>query len=124
VVGRFVGVFGLVVLSSLAFGFFWVFIQSTSDHPFATLTADVIKMVLMVAAYWLGCLGVRLGRRRQRPDWSEQRRPSNEVGLDRAHAERHVLVRRYGSAVDRRIAEISKKILSEVRPRHFSGGES
>jgi hypothetical protein len=45
--------FGLVVLSSVAFGFFWLLIQSTSHHPFATLTADLVKMVLMVAAYWI-----------------------------------------------------------------------
>jgi hypothetical protein len=72
--------FGLVVLSSVAFGFFWQFIQSTSDHPFATLSVDLVKMVLMVAAYWIawacalagavsGLIGVSKAGHRTKSAW-------------------------------------------------------
>jgi hypothetical protein len=72
--------FGLVVLSSLAFGFFWLFVQSTSDHPFATLSVDLVKMVLMVAAYWIawacalagavsGLIGVSKAGHRTKSAW-------------------------------------------------------
>jgi hypothetical protein len=72
--------FGLVVLSSAAFGFCWLFIQSTSDHPFATLSVDLVKMVLLVAAYWIawacalagavsGTIGVSKAGHRTKSAW-------------------------------------------------------
>jgi hypothetical protein len=45
--------FGLVVLSSLWFLIQLLFVHSTSDHPFAILAVDMVRMVWMVAAYWM-----------------------------------------------------------------------
>jgi hypothetical protein len=45
--------FGLVVLSSLWFACQLLFVHSTSDHPFAVLAVDMVRMVWMVAAYWM-----------------------------------------------------------------------
>jgi hypothetical protein len=45
--------FGLVVLSSLWFLNQLLFVHSTSDHPFAVLAVDMVRMVWMVAAYWM-----------------------------------------------------------------------
>jgi hypothetical protein len=72
--------FGLVVLSSVAIVCFWLFIQSTLDHPFATLTADLVRMVWMVAAYWMawacalagavcGLIGVSKAGHPTKPAW-------------------------------------------------------
>jgi hypothetical protein len=45
--------FGLVVLSSLWFGCQLLFVHSTSDHPLAVSAVDMVRMVWMVAAYWM-----------------------------------------------------------------------
>jgi hypothetical protein len=73
--------FALAILSSAAFGYFWLSDNPRPDHPLAALSIDLARWMVILVAYWAawlcalagaasGVIGVSKPWHRTTPAWA------------------------------------------------------